>query len=138
MGIVIGRTRSEPRIEPAPLLVFLLIGVVLSGRLNVAPPTPDEMFIGRTPRELVDVNVVVLASIVILVTAALAALARPLGPLLLALPPLRAYATDITGSLAGIAVFAALAAMATPPLAWFTVLGGLMVALALGAPLARS
>ena len=138
VGIVIGRTRSEPRIDPAPLLVFLLIGVVLSGRLNVAPPTPDEMFIGRTPRELVDVNVVVLASIVILVTAALAALARPLGPLLLALPPLRAYATDITGSLAGIAVFAALAAMATPPLAWFTVLAGLMVALALGAPLARS
>ena len=138
VGIVIGRTRSEPRIDPAPLLVFLLIAVVLSGRLNVAPPTSDDVFIDRTPRELVDVNVLVLATIVILVTAALAALARPLGPLLLALPPLRAYATDIAGSLAGIAVFAALAAMATPPLAWFTVLAGLMIALALGAPLARS
>src|SRR5256885_16030434 len=96
------------------------------------------MFIGRTPRELVDVNVFVLALIVVLVTASLAALARPLGPLLLALPPLRAYATDIAGSLAGIAAFAGLAAMATPPLAWFVVRVALMVALAFGPPLARS
>jgi len=138
LGIVIGRARFEPRIDPAPLLLFLLIGVVLSGRLNVAPPTNDDMFIGRTPRELVDVNVFVLALIVVLVTASLAALARPLGPLLLALPPLRAYATDIAGSLAGIAAFAGLAAIATPPLAWFVVLVALMVALAFGAPLARS
>src|SRR2546430_4384073 len=138
LGIVIGRARFEPRIDPAPLLLFLLIGVVLSGRLNVAPPTNDDMFIGRTPRELVDVNVFVLAMIVVLVTASLAALARPLGPLLLALPPLRAYATDIAGSLAGIAAFAGLAAMATPPLAWFVVLVALMVALAFGAPLAGS
>src|SRR5438309_873955 len=138
LGIVIGRARFEPRIDPAPLLLFLLIGVVLSGRLNVAPPTNDDMFIGRTPRELVDVNVFVLALIVVLVTASLAALARPLGPLLLALPPLRAYATDIAGSLAGIAALAGLAAMATPPLAWFVVLVALMVALAFGAPLARS
>ena len=40
----------------------------------------------------------------------MAALALPLGPLLRAMPPLRAYAIDIAGSMAGIAAFALLSA----------------------------
>jgi hypothetical protein len=46
----------------------------------------------------------------------------PLGSLLGAqfrkLPPLQAYAADISGSLAGIAVFGALSAMRKPPVIW--------------------
>lgn len=133
LGILSSRSSWKPRIDPAPLLLFLLIAIVLSGRLNVAPPTPDQVFIGATPRELVDVNVLVLGAVVILTALAMAALARPLGPLFRALPPLRAYATDIAGALLGIAVFAALSALVTPPLAWFAVLVALLALLALGA-----
>lgn len=133
LGILSARSSWKPRIDPAPLLLFLLIAIVLSGRLNVAPPTADQVFIGETPRELVDVNVLVLGAVVILTTLAMAALARPLGPLFRALPPLRAYATDIAGALLGIAAFAALSALVTPPLAWFAVLAVLLGLLALGA-----
>jgi SAM-dependent methyltransferase len=133
LGILSARSSWNPRIDPAPLLLFLLIAIVLSGRLNVAPPTADQVFIGETPRELVDVNVLVLGAVVILTTLAMAALARPLGPLFRALPPLRAYATDIAGALLGIAVFAALSAFVTPPLVWFAVLAVLLGLLALGA-----
>ena len=111
---------------------------MLSGRLNVAPPTPDQIFIGATPRELVDVNVLVLGAVVVLTTLAMAALARPLGPLFRTLPPLRAYATDIAGALLGIAAFAALSALVTPPLAWFAVLVVLLALLALGAGIDRT
>jgi SAM-dependent methyltransferase len=138
LGILSSRTAWKPRVDPAPLLLFVLIAVVLSGRLNVAPPTPDQIFIGATPPELVDVNVLVLGAVVILMTLAMAALARPLGPLFRALPPLRAYATDIAGALLGIAVFAGLSALVTPPLAWFAVLVVLLGLLALGAGIDRT
>ncbi len=138
LGILSGRSTWKPRIDPAPLLLFLLIAIVLSGRLNVAPPTPDQVFIGATPRELVDVNVLVLGAVVLLTTVAMAALARPLGPLFRTLPPLRAYATDIAGALLGIAVFAGLSALVTPPLAWFAVLVVLLALLALGAGIDRT
>ena len=138
LGILSSRSSWRPRIDPAPLLLFGLIAVVLSGRLNVAPPTPDQIFIGATPRELVDVNVLVLGAVVVLTTLAMAALARPLGPLFRTLPPLRAYATDIAGALLGIAAFAALSALVTPPLAWFAVLVVLLALLALGAGIDRT
>jgi len=138
LGILSGRSTWKPRIDPAPLLLFFLIAIVLSGRLNVAPPTPDQVFIGATPRELVDVNVLVLGAVVLLTTVAMAALARPLGPLFRTLPPLRAYATDIAGALLGIAVFAGLSALVTPPLAWFAVLVVLLALLALGAGIDRT
>jgi SAM-dependent methyltransferase len=136
IGILSGRSSWKPRIDPAAPLLFLLIAIVLSGRLNVAPPTTDEVFIGTT-RQLIDVNVIVLGAIVILTTLAMAALARPLGPLFRELPPLRAYATDIAGALLGIAIFAALSALVTPPLAWFAVLVVLLALLALGAGVDR-
>lgn len=137
IGILSGRSSWKPRVDPAAPLLFLLIAIVLSGRLNVAPPTTDEVFIGTT-RQLIDVNVVVLGAIVILTTLAMAALARPLGPLFRELPPLRAYATDIAGALLGIAIFAALSALGTPPLAWFAVLVVLLALLALGTGVDRS
>jgi SAM-dependent methyltransferase len=138
LGVLSGRSAGKPQVDPAPLLLFVLIAVVLSGRLNVAPPTNDEVFIGATPRELVDVNVLVLGLVVVLTTLAMAALARPLAPLFRTLPPLRAYATDVAGALLGIVVFAALSALSTPPLAWFAVLVALLALLGLGAGVDRT
>ena len=138
IGILSTRGSWRPRIDPAPLLLFLLTAVVLSGRLNVSLPSTDQVFIGAAPPELVDVNVLVLATVIILTTLAMAALARPLGPLFRQLPPLRAYATDIAGALFGIALFALLSAFETQPPVWFGVLSVLLVLLALGTGLDRS
>lgn len=132
LGILSARGSWRSRIDPAPLLLFLLTAVVISGRLNVALPSSDQVFIGAAAPELVDVNVLVLAAVIILTTLAMAALARPLGPLFRELPPLRAYATDIAGALVGIALFAGLSFFETQPPVWFGVLSVLLVLLALG------
>ena len=71
--------------------------------------------------------------LVVLVTALMASLALPLGPLLRAMPPLKAYAIDITGSMIGIAAFTLLAFLGTGPTAWFILTGALLLLLALGA-----
>jgi spermidine synthase len=137
LGILSTRGSWRPRIDPAPLLLFLLTAVVISGRLNVALPSTDQVFIGAAPPALVDVNVGVLAAVIVLTTLAMAALARPLGPLFRELPPLRAYATDIAGALFGIALFAALSAFETQPPVWFGVLSVLLILLALGTRIDR-
>ena len=55
----------------------------------------------------------------LLVVGLMATLALPLRGLLRSMPPLRAYAVDIAGSLAGIAGFGILSALGFEPIAWF-------------------
>ena len=57
----------------------------------------------------------------------MAGLAVPLGGLLKSMPPLRAYTWDIAGSMAGIAAFTVLSGLGTGPIAWFLVLGVLLL-----------
>ncbi|HEX8026452.1 MAG TPA: hypothetical protein VF484_09610, partial [Candidatus Limnocylindrales bacterium] len=68
----------------------------------------------------------------ILVTAVMASLALPLGPLLRSMPPLRAYAWDIGGSMLGIVSFVVLSAAGTVPSLWFAVLAILIILLSAG------
>ena len=89
---------------PFPLLLFALVAIVYSGQLNTRLPTSDEVWLGTTSRDLVEINVFVLAPIIALSAGVMAALAMPLGPLLASMPPLRAYALDISGSLLGVAL----------------------------------
>jgi SAM-dependent methyltransferase len=120
-GILLGRDRGRMRPALFPLFLFALVAIVYSGQLNARPPTMDEVFIGSTSRDLVEVNVFVLVPVIALVAALMASLALPLGPLLGSMPPLRAYGIDIAGSLVGITLFVGLAALRTPPIAWFIV-----------------
>ncbi|HEV8229680.1 MAG TPA: spermidine synthase [Candidatus Limnocylindria bacterium] len=120
-GILLGRRFGDGRPAVFPLLLFALVALVYSGQLNARLPTAGEVFIGTGGRDLVEVNVLVLAPVIVLATAVMAALALPLGALLRSMPPLRAYAFDISGSLIGIALFVSLAAVGTPPLVWFAV-----------------
>ncbi len=71
--------------------------------------------------------------VVVLVTGLMATLALPLGPLLKSMPPLRAYATDIIGSMAGIVGVHDAVRGGTDPLVWFGVAVFLVVLLELGA-----
>ena len=130
-GILLGRTG---RAAPIPAGVFLLGLVALVLKVKIDPHVADapEHWLGYSQQSQIDVNFLVLLAVVILVTAVMAALALPLGPLLRAMPPLRAYAIDIAGSLAGIAAFAALALLATPPTVWFALLAVVLGIRALG------
>ena len=66
-----------------------------------------------------------------LAAAVMAAVSLPLGPLLRSMPPLRAYAIDIAGSMTGIAMFAGLSALGTTPAVWFALLAILLALLGL-------
>ncbi|MFL5750865.1 MAG: spermidine synthase, partial [Chloroflexota bacterium] len=84
-----------------------------------------------------DPGFIVIALIVMLTSIIMAAAALPLGRLLTSMPPLKAYAIDITGSMTGIAAFAGLSGLATPPAVWFAVIASLAGVLALGAGVTR-
>ncbi len=132
LGILLGSRGFQPRIAPfAPLLLATVL-LILSSQLNIRGDTPEGLFSGLESNYPANVDPVVLFSVVILVTALLASLALPLGPLLRSMEPLRAYSYDIAGSMAGIAAFAGISALGLPPLVWFGILGGLLLLLALG------
>ena len=107
--------------------------LVYGAQLNVQARDPNEIIFGLDASSSADVNFIVLPLLVVLVTALMASLALPLGPLLRSMPPLKAYAIDITGSMIGIAAFTGLAFLGTGPTAWFVLTGVLLLLLALGA-----
>jgi SAM-dependent methyltransferase len=133
LGILLGRSSRAQSISPFGPLMLGVFTLVLNAQLNVkVSAIQQEIFYGLSENRSADVNFVVLPLVVVLVTALMASLALPLGPLLRSMPPLRAYAIDIAGSMAGIAMFTALSATAFPPGAWFAVAGALILLQALG------
>jgi Spermine/spermidine synthase domain len=134
LGILLGRRGLSPRIAPFPLLLFAVVKLVSVAQLNVRLGSPDDIFIGPAALSgAADPDVLVLVLVVMLSAAVMAALALPLGPLLRSMPPLRAYSTDIAGSLAGIALFTVLSGFGTGPAVWMTVVALLTTLMALGA-----
>jgi hypothetical protein len=128
IGILLGRRFERPGFPYwAPLLVATAL-LILAAKIDVGTALQGSFLAELAERHVADPNYLVLPLIFALVAALLAALAMPLGPLLRAMPPLRAYAIDIAGSVAGIAVFAVSSALGLPPPVWFATLG---VALAL-------
>src|SRR5437867_9006142 len=124
VGILLSRRRPDigPWVGSIPLLA--LVALVFSNQLNAWIPVQrgGEVFLGFSEGRQVEVDVAVLGGVVLLVTAAMAGFALPLGPLLASMPPLRAYSFDVLGSISGVAGFAALSALDTPPLVWFALL----------------
>ncbi|MGZ6273905.1 MAG: spermine/spermidine synthase domain-containing protein [Candidatus Limnocylindrales bacterium] len=135
LGILLGRSGRRLAISPFAGLLFLAALLVLVAHLDVQVKSTDEIFFGLAESTSADTNFVVLPLLIVLVTAVMAALALPLGPLLKSQPPLRAYGLDICGSMAGIAGFAVLSALWTPPLVWFSVVAVLLLLLGLGSGL---
>jgi len=110
-AILIAATRFELKIGSAGVLYYG------AGESGTAPPE----------------NALVLPAAFLLVSLLFVCIGRPLGVLLgQVTPPLRAYALDIGGSLAGIATFFLLSWFEQPPVVWF--LGLLLVTLLLGGP----
>jgi Spermine/spermidine synthase domain len=140
IGILLGRRRELDTIALFPLLLVVVVWLITTLELNVQVSSRDELFFGLAESSAADINFLVLPIVFGLVTALMASLAIPLGPLLRSMPPLQAYAWDITGSMIGIAGFTALSAAGTPPIAWFavaTVLVALLLAGSVGRGLLR-
>lgn len=137
LGILWGR---NPRRIPLPTFGPLILAVTIlvsTGRVSIQLQSPGEIFFGLSESRAADVNFIILPVLVALAALLMAGLAVPLGRLLTSMRPLRAYAWDISGSMAGIAAFTLLSALGTPPLAWFLVLGALLALGGLSAGLSR-
>jgi spermidine synthase len=98
--------------------------------VNVEPDEAD-VWLGHRSGTKLEPSMLVIGLIVLLTTVTMGLFALPLGPLLRALPPLRAYAFDIGGALLGIGMFAALSLASTPPTWWVAVLAVLFGAAAI-------
>jgi SAM-dependent methyltransferase len=132
IGILLGRARSRLPVSPFSLILFGLVVVVLRAQLNIQLEPGDQIFYGLELNHSADANFVVLPVLMVCVVALMTTLAMPLSELLRSMPPLRAYAVDIAGSLAGTATFGLMSAAAMEPTAWFAVVAVLLVLLALG------
>lgn len=121
IGILLGRRRSLDTIALFPILLVIVVWMISTLELNVQVNSTNELFFGLAESRAADVNFLVLPIVFGLVTAVMATLAIPLGPLLRSMPPLHAYGWDITGSMLGIAGFTILSAAGTTPVVWFVV-----------------
>ena len=139
LGILLGRrTGRYVPLWPFALLLLGVVFLVYQAQLDVKVSSNDELFFGLAESQSADTNFLVLPLVVVLVTSLMAALALPLGPLLKSMPPLRAYAIDIAGSMSGIVGFTVLSAAGTDPRVWFIVAALLIGVLILSMPLRLS
>ena len=135
LGILLGRRGARWSLVAFPLLLLVVVAIVVQNQLNVeVQGGSGEIWFGLTDasKSAADTNYTVLILAVVMVTAVMAALAMPLGPLLKSMPPLRAYATDILGSMLGILAFGLMSWLGTTPTVWFAVVAVLVILLVLG------
>jgi Spermine/spermidine synthase domain len=137
VGILWGRQARRAPLSPFGPLLLAVTLLITQVQLSIQLRSPDEIFFGLAESKAADVNFIVLPCIVILATLIMATLAIPLGALLNSMPPLRAYATDIVGSMAGVAGFTVLSAAGTPPQVWFAVTAVLIGLMGLGVGITR-
>jgi SAM-dependent methyltransferase len=137
VGILWGRDPKRVQLSPFGPLLLGLVVLVTQFRVSIELTSPDEIFFGLSESKGADINFLVLPGLVVIATMIMAGLAVPLGGLLRAMPPLKAYSIDIAGSMTGIALFTLLSATGTPPIVWFSVVAILISLLGLGVGLSR-
>ena len=126
VGVLLGRRFAGVAWSPFPGLLLVVVGLILGAKLDVQVRASNEIFFGLSESHAADMNFAVLPLVFVLVAAVMAALALPLGALLRSMPPLRAYALDIVGSIGGIGLFTALSLASFQPPVWFGVLALLL------------
>src|SRR5437762_1920541 len=124
VGILSARRKLPLGPRTFPLLLLFAAILIAAAKFELHIGSAGVLYYGAgesgtAPAE----NALVLPAAFLLVSLLFVCIGRPLGVLLAQVtPPLRAYAVDIGGSLAGIAAFFLLSLTGQPPLVWF---GGL-------------
>jgi hypothetical protein len=118
LGILASR-REKLRLPHFFVWLFVLVAVTRLFRFELLLPSAQVLYYVAGELIAPPENSLVLPIIFFMVTVAFMILARPLGKLLRALPPLEAYTWDILGSLAGIASFFIISYFSLPPYIWF-------------------
>ncbi|MBN2677236.1 MAG: hypothetical protein JXR32_04120, partial [Anaerolineaceae bacterium] len=121
LGIMASR-REKLRLPAFSIWLFFLIIVILAARFELLLPSTQVLYYAAGESIAPPENSIVLPVILFLVVIAFTILARPLGKLLTAIPPLQAYTWDIVGSLAGIAAFFFMSYLSLSPFYWFMIL----------------
>jgi hypothetical protein len=137
VGILWGRDPNRIRLSLFGPLMFALVVLVTQFRVTIQLSDPGEIFFGLAENRAADINFFVLPALVLIATVIMAGLAVPLGRLLTAMPPLKAYSIDILGSMTGVALFTVLSATGTPPIVWFGIVAGLAGLMGLSTGLGR-
>ncbi len=136
-GILFGKDRNRIPLSPFVPTFAAMIALVGTATFEISVKTDQEIFFGLSESQGPAVEFLVLGVLIVLVSIIMASLALPLGRLLTSMPPLRAYAVDILGSMTGIAAFTVLSGLETPPQVWFAVVAVLLALIALGAGVTR-
>jgi SAM-dependent methyltransferase len=135
IGILLGRRLTLESISVFPILLAAVVWLVTTAELNVQVRSPGEIFFGLAESNAADANFLVLPIVFVLVTALMASLSLPLSSLFRSMPPLRAYAFDVLGSMLGIVAFVGVSAAGTPPVVWFYVVATVVIVQAIGTPI---
>jgi SAM-dependent methyltransferase len=134
VGILSARRKLPLGPRTFPLLLLFAAILIAAAKFELHIGSAGVLYYGAgesgtAPPE----NALVLPAAFLLVSLLFVCIGRPLGVLLgQVTPPLRAYALDISGSLAGIAAFFLLSWLEQPPVVWFV--GLLLIALLLAGP----
>src|SRR5882672_957189 len=122
IGCLLATRRRNLFVWFAPIQ-FAVIAAVYVLRLEVAlPSTSTIYFSSGTASPVVPVESTLLLPLLFISVAALfVAVAHRMGRELSGTPPLRAYVTNLLGSLSGVAAFALVSWLQLPPLVWFGV-----------------
>ena len=136
-GILFGRDPRRLPLSPFAAVLLAMVALVGTFTLRAYINLSGEIAFDITGNPRSDPGFIVIALIVMLTSIIMAAAALPLGRLLTSMPPLKAYAIDISGSMTGIAAFALVSGLATPPALWFAIVGVLAGLLALGSGVTR-
>jgi len=115
---------------PFPVLLALLVVIIAKTKFQLLINSTQVLYFGLADQQSAQAeNFLVLPIIFGMVTLCFIPLSRSFGKLFSQLNPLTAYTFDIIGSLAGIAAFSAMSYFSLPPLAWFSILGVLLLLL---------
>ena len=106
-----------------PSVLLLVVLAVDRLRLEIAvPSTTSIYFTSGTTEQVVPVeSTLLLPLLFIIVAVLLVTIAQQMGRELTTRPPLRAYATNLAGSLTGVAAFALVSWLELPPVTWFAI-----------------
>ena len=138
LGILAAR-RPGLRFPSFPLMVLLLTAVVALNRFELNITSTDVLYFGSGTTGFARAESFILLPLIFtFVAASFVPLARQLGMLFTQTAPLRAYAFDILGSLAGTAAFFFIGYFSLPPVYWFAALGVLVLVLSTRQTIARA